>query len=71
MTSILMYFSKLRVDLLLAFSLLGLMLFGSIFILSASIDQYEINSLFHTYFFRQIIYYFVGLSLAIFFVVVD
>ena len=71
MTSILMYFSKLRVDLLLAFCLFGLMLFGSAFILSASIDQYEINSLFHTYFFRQIIYYFVGLSLAVFFVIID
>jgi len=30
-----MYFSKLRVDLLLAFCLFGLMLFGSIFILMA------------------------------------
>ncbi|MAD23630.1 MAG: rod shape-determining protein RodA [Verrucomicrobiales bacterium] len=71
MNSFLMHFRKLRVDLLLGFSLFGLMFFGSAFILSASIDQYEINALFETYFFRQVVFYFVGITFGVFFVIVD
>ena len=62
---------KLRVDLLLLFSLLGLMVFGATFILSAAMDQYEIEPLLNTYFFRQLGFYLVGLVLGVFFVVVD
>ena len=62
---------KLRVDLLLLFSLLGLMVFGATFILSAAMDQYEIEPLLNTYFFRQLGFYVVGLVLGVFFVVVD
>ena len=71
MNSFLMHFRKLRVDLLLGFSLFGLMFFRSAFILSASIDQYEINALFETYFFRQVVFYFVGITFGVFFVIVD
>ena len=42
MESVLVHLRKLRVDLLLLFSLLGLMVFGATFILSAAMDQYEI-----------------------------
>ena len=40
MESVLLHLRKLRVDLLLLFSLLGLMVFGATFILSAAMDQY-------------------------------
>ena len=39
MESVLVHLRKLRVDLLLLFSLLGLMVFGATFILSAAMDQ--------------------------------
>ena len=71
MNLVLAHLSKLRIDLLMAFCLLGLMIFGSIFILSASIEQYEINDLVDTYFFRQVIFYFFGISIGIFFMVID
>ena len=69
--SVLTHIRKLRVDLLLGFSLLGLMVNGAAFILSASIEQYEINSLLNTYFFRQVCYYFIGIMFAVFFIVID
>ena len=71
MESVLVHLRKLRVDLLLLFSLLGLMVFGATFILSAAMDQYEIEPLLNTYFFRQLGFYAVGLTLGLFFIVVD
>ena len=71
MNLVLAHLSKLRIDLLMAFCLLGLMLFGSIFILSASIEQYEINDLVDTYFFRQVIFYFFGILVGFLFVIID
>ena len=66
MESILNHIRKLRVELLLILSLLGLMFFGATFILSAAIDQYEIEPLLNTYFFRQVGFYIVGLTLGVF-----
>ena len=71
MESVLVHLRKLRVDLLLLFSLLGLMVFGATFILSAAMDQYEIEPLLNTYFFRQLGFYAAGLTLSLFFIVVD
>ena len=68
---VLTHIRKLRVDLLLVFNLLGLMVYGAAFILSASIEQYEVNSLLNTYFFRQVCFYFIGIMLAVVFIVVD
>ena len=62
---------KLRIDLLMAFCLFGLMLFGSIFILSASVEQYETNDLVDTYFFRQVIFYFFGILIGFLFIIID
>lgn len=71
MNLVLANLSKLRIDLLMAFCLFGLMLFGSIFILSASIEQYEMNDLVDTYFFRQVIFYFFGILVGFLFVIID
>jgi rod shape determining protein RodA len=71
MNLVLANLSKLRIDLLMAFCLFGLMLFGSIFILSASIEQYEINDLVDTYFFRQVIFYFFGILVGFLFIIID
>lgn len=71
MNLVLAHLSKLRIDLLMAFCLFGLMLFGSIFILSASIEQYEMNDLVDTYFFRQVIFYFFGILVGFLFVIID
>ena len=46
-------------------------LLGGAFVLSAAIDQYEIEPLLNSYFFRQLVFYGVGLGLAAVFVVVD
>ena len=54
MEAILNHIRKLRVDLLLILSLLGLMFFGATFILSAAMDQYEIEPLLNTYFFSYL-----------------
>ena len=67
MNLVLAHLSKLRIDLLMAFCLFGLMLFGSIFILSASVEQYETNDLVDTYFFRQVIFYFFGILIGFLF----
>ena len=56
MESVLVHLRKLRVDLLLLFSLLGLMVFGATFILSAAMDQYEIEPLLNTYFFGNSVF---------------
>ena len=53
MESFILHIRKLRVDLLLLLSLVGLMVFGATFILSAAMDQYEIEPA-NTYFFRQL-----------------
>ena len=71
MNLVLANLSKLRIDLLMAFCLFGLMLFGSIFILSASVEQYETNDLVDTYFFRQVIFYFFGILVGFLFVIID
>ena len=71
MNLVLAYLSKLRIDLLMAFCLFGLMLFGSIFILSASVEQYETNDLVDTYFFRQVIFYFFGILVGFVFIIID
>ena len=71
MNLVLAHLSKLRIDLLMAFCLFGLMLFGSIFILSASVEQYETNDLVDTYFFRQVIFYFFGILVGFLFVIID
>ena len=71
MNLVLAHLSKLRIDLLMAFCLFGLMLFGSIFILSASIEQYEMNDLVNTYFFRQVIFYFFGILIGFLFIIID
>ncbi len=71
MNLVLAHLSKLRIDLLMAFCLFGLMLFGSIFILSASIEQYETNDLVDTYFFRQVIFYFFGILVGFLFIIFD
>ena len=71
MESFILHIRKLRVDLLLLLSLVGLMVFGATFILSAAMDQYEIEPLLNTYFFRQLSFYAVGLTIGLFFIVVD
>ena len=71
MKTILLHLRKLRVDWLMFAALIGLMIFGGTFVLSASLDQYEIEPLLNTYFFRQVVFYGVGLLLAVLFVVVD
>ena len=71
MNLVLAHLSKLRIDLLMAFCLFGLMLFGSIFILSASVEQYETNDLVDTYFFRQVIFYFFGILVGFVFIIID
>ena len=71
MNLVLANLSKLRIDLLMAFCLFGLMLFGSIFILSASVEQYETNDLVDTYFFRQVIFYFFGILAGFLFIIID
>ena len=71
MNLVLANLSKLRIDLLMAFCLFGLMLFGSIFILSASVEQYENNDLVDTYFFRQVIFYFFGILIGFLFIIID
>ena len=71
MNLVLANLSKLRIDLLMAFCLFGLMLFGSIFILSASVEQYETNDLVDTYFFRQVIFYFFGILIGFLFIIID
>ena len=71
MNLVLAHLSKLRIDLLMAFCLFGLMLFGSIFILSASVEQYETNDLVDTYFFRQVIFYFFGILIGFLFIIID
>ncbi|SVE36584.1 uncharacterized protein METZ01_LOCUS489438, partial [marine metagenome] len=43
-------------------ALIGLMIFGGTFVLSAAIEQYEIEPLLNTYFFRQLVFYGVGLA---------
>ena len=71
MNLVLANLSKLRIDLLMAFCLFGLMLFGSIFILSASVEQYETNDLVDTYFFRQVIFYFFGILIGFLLIIID
>tara|TARA_B100000475_G_scaffold196083_1_gene173328 strand:- start:1221 stop:2423 length:1203 start_codon:yes stop_codon:yes gene_type:complete len=71
MNLVLAHLSKLRIDLLMAFCLFGLMLFGSIFILSASVEQYETNDLVDTYFFRQVIFYFFGILIGFLLIIID
>ncbi|MFL2909325.1 MAG: rod shape-determining protein RodA [Limisphaerales bacterium] len=71
MNLVLANLSKLRIDLLMAFCLFGLMLFGSIFILSASVEQYETNDLVDTYFFRQVIFYCFGILAGFLFIIID
>ena len=71
METILIHLRKLRVDGLMFGALIGLMVFGGTFVLSAAIGQYEMEPLLNTYFFRQMVFYGVGLCLAALFVVVD
>jgi len=71
METILIHLRKLRVDGLMFGALIGLMVFGGTFVLSAAIGQYEMEPLQNTYFFRQMVFYGVGLCLAALFVVVD
>ena len=52
-------------------AVIGLMLLGGAFVLSAAIDQYEDVPLLNSYFFRQLVFYGVGFGLAAVFVVVD
>ena len=47
METILLHIRKLRVDWLMFGALIGLMIFGGTFVLSAAIDQYEMLSLIH------------------------
>ena len=71
METILLHIRKLRVDWLMFGALIGLMIFGGTFVLSAAIDQYENEPLLDTYFFRQVVFYGAGMALAVLFVVVD
>ena len=71
METVLLHIRKLRVDWLMFGAVIGLMLLGGAFVLSAAIDQYEIEPLLNSYFFRQLVFYGVGLGLAAVFVVVD
>ena len=71
METVLLHIRKLRVDWLMFGAVIGLMLIGGAFVLSAAIDQYEIQPLLNSYFFRQIVFYVLGLGLAVVFVVVD
>ena len=71
METILLHIRKLRVDWLMFGALIGLMIFGGTFVLSAAIEQYEMEPLLDTYFFRQLVFYGLGLPLAVLFVVVD
>ena len=71
METVLLHNRKLRVDWLMFGAVIGLMLLGGAFVLSAAIDQYEIEPLLNSYFFRQLVFYGVGLGLAAVFVVVD
>ena len=65
METILLHIRKLRVDWLMFGALIGLMIFGGTFVLSAAIDQYEMKPLLETFFFRQLVFYGLGLLLAI------
>ena len=71
METVLLHIRKLRVDWLMFGAVIGLMLLGGAFILSAAIDQFGVEPLLDSYFFRQVIFYGVGLGLASVFVVVD
>ena len=71
MEAILIHLRKLRIDWLMFGALIGLMVFGGTFVLSAAIGQYEMETLLNTYFFRQMVFYGLGLALAALFVVVD
>ena len=71
METVLLHLRKLRVDWLMFVALIGLMIFGGTFVLSAAIDQYEIEPMLNSYFFRQLVFYGLGLGLAAVFVVVD
>lgn len=71
METVLFHIRKLRVDWLMFGAVIGLMLLGGAFVLSAAIDQYEMEPLLNSYFFRQLVFYGVGLGLAAVFVVVD
>ena len=71
MGTVLLHIRKLRVDWHMFGAVIGLMLLGGAFVLSAAIDQYEDDSLLNSYFFRQLVFYGVGLGLAAVFVVVD
>ena len=67
METILLHIRKLRVDWLMFGALIGLMIFGGTFVLSAAIDQYENEPLLDTYFFRQVVFYGAGMALAVLF----
>ena len=57
METVLLHIRKLRVDWLMFGAVIGLMLLGGAFVLSAAIDQYEIEPLLNSYFFRQLVFY--------------
>ena len=57
METVLLHIRKLRVDWLMFGAVIGLMLLGGAFVLSAAIDQYEIEPLLSSYFFRQLVFY--------------
>ena len=71
MGTVLLHIRKLRVDWLMFGAVIGLVLIGGAFVLSAAIDQYEIEPLLNSYFFRQLAFYGVVLGVAAVFVVVD
>ena len=70
METVLLHIRKLRVDWLMFGAMIGLMLLGGAFVLSAAIDQHEGVPLLDSYFFRQLVFYGVGLGLAVVFVVI-
>ena len=71
MQSFLVQFRRLRVDWFIVAAVAGLIFFGGAFVLSAAIDEYEVKPILETYFFRQLIFYAVGLVMAVLIVVVD
>ena len=71
MQSFLVQFRRLRVDWFIVAAVAGLIFFGGAFVLSAAIDEYEVKPLFETYFFRQLVFYAVGLVMAVLIVLVD
>ena len=71
MQSFLVQFRRLRVDWFIVAAVAGLIFFGGAFVLSAAIDEYEVKPLLETYFFRQLVFYAVGLVMAVLIVVVD